>query len=290
MKSWLIAVAAAVAGLAGAAHAGTPYPVKMKCPVGGESFVYTDTMSYSTWGQRPDGKPYGSWEFPRPIPTCPGNGLAVYKSFSKAELKALPALLASDDYRRMVQEDTSYYRAAWLERALKGEGDPLWLVLQASWQSDADPARKARYQRAFIAGAEALPAKPDDLQWLGIMAKVVNARRELGEFDAAKADLARLDVDKQLAALPAPPAEGQEPEAVANRRGILNFLKKLGAAVDRGDASAEPIDMIPPMAAAHQCVDLEAKGKSHEVCKSERVAKFLESMREAGKSRDAAGS
>lgn len=291
MKSWLIMAAAAAfaTGLAGAAQAGTPYPIEMKCAVGGERFTHTGTASYSTWGQRPDGKPYGSWEFPMPLPVCPGNGLVMYRDFTKPELKQLPALLASDAYK-VLAGDSSYYRAAWLERSLKGDGDSLWLVLQASWQVDEDPVRKARYQREFAQGAEAEPAKPGDARWMGIQGRAANARRELGEFDAAKADLARLEIDKLVAALPTPPKEGeQEPEAVASQRGVLGYLGKLRAVVNRGDASSEPIDMVPPMVAARQCVDLEAKGQSNEACKAERVAKSMEMVRKARAERAGAG-
>ena len=292
MKPWLIlaATAAVAGGLAGAAQAGMPYPIKMKCAVGGESFTHTGTASYSTWGARPDGKPDGSWEFPMPLPECPGNGLVMYRDFTKPELKQLPALLASDAYKALA-DDSSYYRAAWLERSLKGDGDPLWLVLQASWQVDGDPVRKARYQREFAQGAEAEPLKLGDSNWMGMQGRAANARRELGEFDAAKADLARLEIDKLLAALPAAPKDGaEEPEAVANQRGVLGYLGKLREVVNRGDASSEPIDMVPPMVAAHQCVDLEAKGQSNEVCKAERVARSMEMVRKARAERAGAGS
>ncbi len=291
MKLWLIGAALAAVCVAGAAEAGIPTPIKMQCAVGGESFTHVGTASYSTWGRRPDGKPYGSWEFPMPLPVCPGNGLVMYRDFSKSEIKQLETLVASDDYKRLVRADTSYYRAAWLEAALKGEGDPLWLLLQASWQADRQPELKARYQREFAERAEAEPVKSEDQGWVGLLGQAANSRRELGQFDAAKADLARLEIDKRLAALPAAPADGaQEPEEVANRRGLLGFLVRLRAVIDRGDASSEPIDMIPPMAAANQCLDLEAKGQSHEVCKAERVARQMEFMRKARAERGAAGS
>ncbi|MFT4254124.1 MAG: hypothetical protein QM608_16775, partial [Caulobacter sp.] len=289
MKLWLIGAALAAVFASGAAEAGMPMPIEMKCAVGGESFTHVGTASYSTWGRRPDGKPYGSWEFPMPIPTCPGNGLVMYREFSAPEIKRLETLIASDEYRRLAREDASYYRAAWLETALKGWEDPLWLLIQASWQADGKPELKARYQREFAERAEAAPARPDDLEWWSLLGQAANSRRELGQFDAAKADLARLEIDKRLAALPPPPAAGvQEPQETANRRGLLGFLVRLRAVTDRGDASSEPIDMIPTAAAANQCLDLEAKGQSHEVCKGERVAKQMEFMRKARAARGAA--
>jgi len=67
-------LAVVLAALAGGtpAQAGMPYPEKMKCAVGGESFTHIGTMSYSTWGSRPDGKPYGSWRFPIELPVLSG--------------------------------------------------------------------------------------------------------------------------------------------------------------------------------------------------------------------------
>jgi hypothetical protein len=47
-----------------AAHAGMPYTRSMTCAVGDEKFNFTTTGSYTVFGRRPDGKPYGSWHFP----------------------------------------------------------------------------------------------------------------------------------------------------------------------------------------------------------------------------------
>ena len=41
-----------------AAVAGFPVTEERTCPIGGERFSFTTTASYSTWGARPDGKPF----------------------------------------------------------------------------------------------------------------------------------------------------------------------------------------------------------------------------------------
>lgn len=279
MKRLVVAGAMAVAwaGLAGSALAGTPYPVKMKCPVGGESFVFTDTMSYSTWGRRPDGKPYGSWEFPKPIPECPGNRLVMFTEFSKAQVKALEPLLASTEYKALAG-DTSYYRALWLAKALNlPDMSAPWLLLQASWQADGDAERKARYQREFVAAIDAEPVKAGDLTWLSMQARAVNAERELGAFDAATARIQRLRDQLQ-----APPADPKASQGDANERGgLASFLKLEEGAIARKDVSAEPLDLITPRIAAQKCIQAEdARETVSDLCKTTALADMIKRERD----------
>jgi hypothetical protein len=270
-------VVGVLAALAGAASAGTPFPVKMKCPVGGESFTYVDTMSYSTWGSRPDGKPYGSWEFPKPIPECPGNRLVVFAEFSQAQVKALEPLLASAEYRSLTGE-TSYYRALWLAKALNLPDTPAaWLLLQASWQADGDVERKARYQREFVAAIDAEPVKGADLTWLSMQARAVNAERELGAFDAATARIQRLRDQ-----LKTPPADvAAEGQAGANERGgLVSFLKLQEGAIARKDVSPEPIDLVSPRIGARKCIEMEdAGGAVSDLCKTVAMADMIKRER-----------
>eukprot|EP01041_Mallomonas_annulata_P020906 gene20906-40825_t len=124
------ALAASAALLAGHAVAGTPVAEKQVCPVGGERFTHQTTASYTTFGQRPDGKPYGSWVFPVTPPQCPKNGLVMYRAFAKAELARLPVLLADPVFVELRQTQTPYYRAAWLEHQLQPRSPATaWLLL-----------------------------------------------------------------------------------------------------------------------------------------------------------------
>ncbi|HYC05809.1 MAG TPA: hypothetical protein VED40_21125 [Azospirillaceae bacterium] len=225
----------------GPAGAAMSAPVEITCPVGGERFTFTDTPSYSTWGTRPDGKPFGSWDFPLPIPECPGNGLVLYKDFSPAEIKRLRQIADQPGYRAL-RGETTYYRAAWLTRELEGGGlEAAWRLLQASWQADGAPERKARYQREFVEAAAALPAAPDSLDWLALQGRAANALRELGEFDRA----ARL-----LAGLPPRPLD----RPGADTAGWRAYFDKLAAAVARRDARPAPPDMVPAAEAALLCL------------------------------------
>ena len=93
--------------------------------------TFTDTMSSSRWGSRPDGKPYGSWTFLMPVPACPNNGLVMYRQFTEAEIKKLKSLLKTPDFQK-VRNETTYYRIAWFMRALNGkdEATALWISIR----------------------------------------------------------------------------------------------------------------------------------------------------------------
>lgn len=279
MRGLVLAAGAVWACLGGAASAGAPYPVKMKCPVGGESFTFTATMSYSTWGHRPDGKPYGSWEFPQPVPECPGNRLVMFTEFSKAQIKALEPLLSSPEYKALADE-TTYYRMAWLAKALDLPNTPTpWLLLQASWQADGDAERKARYQREFVAAADAEPVKVGDLGWLSTQARAVNAERELGAFDAALARIKRI----REPAAPAAPQPNEDGQAAAERGGLMTFLELEEGAIARRDVSAEPLDLITPRIAAQKCIAMEDGGQAvSDLCKVPTLADMIKRERGAG--------
>src|ERR1044071_2603328 len=145
---------AALLSVCAAAHAGIPVTQELECPLGGKKFQYRATTTSSTWGSRPDGKPYGSWTFPMPLPVCPDNGLVVFSEFSPEQIEQLAPLVASEEYQRMRATESPYYLAHWLMREL---GSPRLLIvsslLQASWESDANAKRKARYQQEFVAAA-----------------------------------------------------------------------------------------------------------------------------------------
>lgn len=278
-----VAAVLAVLACGAAAHAGMPYPEKMKCAVGGESFTHIGTMSYSTWGSRPDGKPYGSWRFPIELPVCPGNGLVMYREFTKDEIARLKPLIESPEYRAMVPRDTPYFRAAWLERALKPDSDRIqWMVLSASWEADGDPALKKTYQRAFADLAVAAKPAPQNLQWLFMQMRAANARRELGEFDAALALVRAIPRDGLAVDDPAPAENNyQAVRDAESRLWLRDYLPRLEVAIIRHDASSEPLDLLPFEIAARRClagkksaIPLQPAG----VCTSEKVAALVARM------------
>ncbi|MDO9076930.1 MAG: hypothetical protein Q7U72_05690 [Brevundimonas sp.] len=278
------------------AHAGFPVRVKMRCPVGGEQFTHTTTASMSTWGERPDGKPYGSWTFPLALPECPTNGLIVFREeFSRAEKATLQRLIADPAYRALRSSDTPYYRAHWLEGRLNpGSVDATWLLLRAVWEAEEGSDRRARYLREFAQQAEAAPSSTE--YWTMLQLRAVNAHRELGEFDAARARLATLPTP------PAPPAavagESEEAawareEAAEQAQAMAAYRTGLQVLIDRGDASIAPLDMLPEREVAERCVDLGDRiaesDLAQRVCTTEAVAAEMEEIRSIRAEMAAAG-
>jgi hypothetical protein len=253
-----------------AAWAGMPVVKEMKCPLGGKKFKYETTATLSRWGTRPDGKPYGSWTFPLAFPVCPDNGLVVYAEFSPEDVEILKPQVESDTYQAMRKVDTPYYRAQWLMRAFDAPPqNVLWMLLQASWEADGNPALKTRYQREYVEQAAKYP-KPDsgdDWEWILTQARAVNALRELGEFDAALALLQTLPLQSLDVPVPEEKISGTTQSGLGkyvensaeirdakNRRSMIGYFDKLKAVIQRRDASAEPLDMIPARVAAEHCM------------------------------------
>lgn len=146
MIRW-VGPAALAAGLAMPANAGIPVLQPMTCAIGGESFAFETTASYSTFSERPDGRPYGSWIFPLALPVCPGNGLVMFRPFTDDEKARLLALLARAGFKALAGE-TAYYGAWWLEKALApGSDEAAWLLLSAVWQASDEPPRPANAGR-----------------------------------------------------------------------------------------------------------------------------------------------
>jgi hypothetical protein len=260
MRTLTLVLAFAAVALPGApAAAGTPVTEKMKCPIGGQSFDFETTGSYTTFGSRPDGKPYGSWQFPLAVPECPDNGLVLYKEYSAEEVAKLEPLVASEAYQALRKADTSYYRAYWLMREMGlGPERYLWALLQATWQADGKPELKKRYQTELAEASAKVEPKPASLDWLGMEGRAINALRELGRFDEA---LARLD-KLSLAALEAAPAAkdkagGPADKQAASRTAWSTFFKSIRPVIERRDSSSEPIDMVPRRVAHGLCIDNE---------------------------------
>jgi hypothetical protein len=228
-----------------AGGAGTPISIPRTCPIGGEQFSYGGTGSYSTWGARPDGKPYGSWTFPMPLPECPGNGLVLYKDFDAAELARLGPLIESERYRALrAGGETPYYRAYWLMRELGATpADSLFLLYQATWEPEIGSPLRNRYLDELAQAIAAIGGEPTDTNLLAMRGRWINALRELGRFDEAAALLARTS----LAPLDALPAQ--------RTRSLRDYYAAMARLIERRDGSAEPFDAIPLSVMANRCLD-----------------------------------
>lgn len=237
-----LALIAAVATFEQAA-ATTFFPQEFKCPVGGETFTANVVGSSSSWGSRPDGRPYGTLPI-YPIVECPKNGLLLADDdYSPADVEKLQSLVPSPEYQAQRATETPHKRAHWLLKQLGR--DPYRLtgeLLQATWETDSDWDRKVRYQGEFIAAATAL--KRDDEHggaWLAYNVRAANALRELGHFDKAIALLDRVEKPEFL------PGDAEE------RRGatqLIDGLRRL--AIERNPAS-EPANLVPDHYAAIRC-------------------------------------
>jgi hypothetical protein len=246
-----------------AAEAGIPVTQRMTCPIGGGRFDFTTTGSYSTWGARPDGKPFGSWHFPLDLPECPANGLVVYREFSEAELERLRPLVASPEYQALRQSgDTPYYRAYWLMRRMDAPApDTLWTLVQASWQAEPDPALRRRYLEELVAEAPRL-GEPDNVTVLAVRSRVINALRELGRFEEAEAMLR------------ATPVESVAPDSATVRSTAdwRGHYRTLAGLIERRDSSIEPIAMIPWREGRRRCEQPDGLDEIQRATCRERLA------------------
>jgi hypothetical protein len=245
MRPWVFAALAAASVLTGTrGDAGTPVTQTMTCPIGGASFEFKTTASYSTSGERPDGKPYGSWTFPLALPECPDNGLVLYKEYDAGEIAKLEPLIASEAYQALRKEDTQYYRAYWLMREMGlGPERYLWALLQAAWEADARPELRARYLAELAEKSGAVEPRPTDLNWVGMEGRAINALRELGRFDEALARLEKLP----LATLQA--------DSRKDRQHWAAWFRNLRPLIERKDSSSEPFEMIPRNLAVSRCIE-----------------------------------
>lgn len=291
MRWWTLSLLGLALPVAPAA-AGMPVPERVKCPIGGKSFTRTTTASYSTWGFRPDGKPYGSWEFPLELARCPGNGLVIFDKFSDEEVKKLQVLVGSAEYRSMLETETNYFLAAWLADRLGRPGiDAAWMLVQASWQADGRPELKARYQALYVDRIRALPRPAEGGDWLFMQGRAVNGLRELKRFDEARALLASLDLSSLDVTVPeektgaaTPSGLGrtilnyEEIQEAKRKRGFLNYFKQLGELIEARNSDSEPLPMIPRDVAAERCRsgrdNLSQADKDY--CASEAMKKLMD--------------
>lgn len=252
-SAMMIAGALAIwAALATPAHASMAYEKQMTCPVGGETFTYIATSSFSTFGSRPDGKPYGSWIFPTPLPECPTNRLVMYRNFLPEEIAQLTQLVQSADYVALHGE-APYYRAQWLATRMDaGKADyPLWILLQASWGVDDDLPRKARYQAEFVERSAAFPIDPPKVETLILRFRVANALRELGRFNEALAALDTISLDVPTPLVGDPVIDNEEDREA--REYLAEQSALLREYIARRDTSSEPVRMVPESTAASIC-------------------------------------
>jgi hypothetical protein len=80
------------------ALAGIPVDETVVCPVGGEEFTVTATLSCSTFGRTMSFRQETSCDFVTRLPLCPSNGLPVYQEYSDAQIAELTSLMETPRY------------------------------------------------------------------------------------------------------------------------------------------------------------------------------------------------
>lgn len=200
-------------------------------------------MMYTTYGVRPDGRPYSYLPFPLPLPECPTNRLVIFDEFSSDEIARLNDLIGSREYSEHIDQETSYYRGYWLAARLdRDEGVVLSLLLRAVWEAtpammgaintSKNRARARRYNVEFVQRVEDHWNSIATDERMVFYGRAANAYRVLGNF--SKAERMRERALSALQTTPEKVAEGWE-----------DYLAKLNEAILRRDRSVEPLDMIP---------------------------------------------
>jgi hypothetical protein len=235
----MTSIAAVVLLFTAPASASTYTEEEFRCAVGGQRFTAVVQMSMTSFGQRPDGQAYHTGAAP-PL-ECPDNGLVYYKDkFTKAEVQRLTPIVSSPEYQTLRKTETAEYRIYWLMRRMgESQTELLSALLAASWSSDQDMPRKARYQREYVAAITAMPADAPQSFWLQLRA--ANALRELGQHGASDAL-----IDK-LHPVAAKVSDVEERQAAEE---LLAGLKTLNG---EENAASEPVTLIPEMVAAGIC-------------------------------------
>jgi hypothetical protein len=300
MRKNLIAAAAAASALCGsAAWSQGAARQTMTCPIGGASFDYVVPVQTPPLGDRPDGKPIGTTA-PTPLPECPGNGLVLYKDYTPEEIAKLEPLVKSDAYLALRKNDTQYYRAYWLMKQMEVP-QPLQLLalLQAGWEADGKPELRARYLAEFAEASAKAEKRPADLRWIGMEARAVNALRELGRFDEAKARLAEIPVKSLDVPVPEGAPTDKKVGEARVRRAWFSLLSAMGPAIERKDSSPEPPDLLPRSIALERCLDGSRQAEAQKAfCAREKAdvdtlrqarARSEEEMKALAKSREQSG-
>ncbi len=275
-------------GLYSPVNATTYSEVAQKCPVGGEKFMALEVGSSTSWGQRPDGRDYGTlpiW----PLKVCPKNGFVIFDDvFSSEELRQLTHAVNSPDYQSLVNaNEVPHYRAWWLAGKINRPIEQrAGFLMQAGWDSDDLVERKQRYQRQFADLALQLDvqtAGKNEFFWLSL--RGVNALRELGDFEKAAARVAELKSAKSY------PTDQEEKE------GADWMISGLSRLIEDRNTFNEPTNLIPKEIAKERCagieplrgVEVEACEKNASLAKDEPVTEDLPVSEEESASYDAAG-
>jgi hypothetical protein len=108
-------------------------------------------------------------------------------------LRAIRAIVLTDDYRRLRNQHTNYYMVAYVKERLEGDDYDLGnIYLRASWEAESEQLPLVhQYQALAIARYDAFlkrdPSRSKDWWYASVVAAELD--RLLGRFDAVEARL-----------------------------------------------------------------------------------------------------
>jgi len=194
MKAFIISIFLALPFVA---RAGIPTETTLTCPIGGEQFTITETLSCSSSGARTlSFAPVSSCDFVTRLPQCPQNFLPMYKEFSDAELDVLRGFMRSETYDSMVGQ-SRFYIAYIIEQQLGNEGPdaPFWLLLQGLWYDSENNFADADYLRAFLSEARGEIERESEENRPYVQSIAAYAYMKAGDFDAARVLMQAAEID-----------------------------------------------------------------------------------------------
>lgn len=153
---------------------GIPAEKEMSCPIGGETFTITTTLSCGDEGRTISFRPVTTCDFVTRLPVCPSNGLPIYKGFSPNELERITLFLETDNYQELLKI-SPFLRAYQLEKSLTEQrtSESFGLILHAMWwesetfyisestvasfaqEAEAEFSRAPQQDQAILAGITA---------------------------------------------------------------------------------------------------------------------------------------
>jgi len=170
-------------------QAGIPVQKTLTCPIGGEQFEITETVSCSSSGARTMSfAPISSCDFVTRMPQCPQNHLPMYKEFSEDELAILQEFIVSETYDSMVDR-SRYYMAYSIELQLGNEGPsaPFWFLLQGLWFDPDKSFSDQGYLAEFLAVSRGEIARESEENRPYVQSIAAFAQMKAGDFEASRA-------------------------------------------------------------------------------------------------------
>lgn len=200
MKQALVSLVCCASIFAGASWAGTPVDEATTCPVGGEEFEITGTLSCSTQGRTMSFRPLTSCDFVTRLPICPGNGLPIYQEFSNDQVARLEEFVETPEYNAL-RELPPWQRAHGVSVFLDQSGTEVafGILLNALWYETEELLASDSAFNQFVEETEAELQRASEADRPFLEAILAYALSAAGRFDEANL---RLDRAKQTPEVP----------------------------------------------------------------------------------------